>query len=121
MIKLQKGFCLDGDTIRISKEVASDYIPYVVLDCMPHYDDYYYCKEEIPIYFCPMLASKLIDSLFVDDNCISKLEQLQSCLDHAWIFMTQNYPHFMFNDTNFKGFRKRRSPLIFNKINEYFK
>lgn len=126
MIKLHKGIYIEGSTICISADIASHYIPYAVLEYMPSFRGHYYCKEEIPIFFCPMLAVKLIDTLYKKDTCTSKLEHLQTCLDYTLLDMKHFHPHFMFSDTkaSFKEFRQRCSTSLFcsqTNIDDYFK
>ena len=45
MAKLNKGIDIDGSTIRISMNMASYYVPTCLLDYLPCFKGYYYCKE----------------------------------------------------------------------------
>lgn len=126
MAKLHKGINIDGSTIQISMNIASHYVPTVVLDYLPCFKGYYYCKEEVIMFFCPMLAVKLIDNLYASSTCSYKLEQLQVYLDYVLLNMKHRYPQFMFSDemAAFKEFRKRCSTSLFCKqtnIDDYFK
>ena len=126
MAKLNKGIYIEGSTIRISMNIASHYVPYVILDYLPNFKGYYYCREEIPMFFCPMLVVKLIDTLYASSTCSYKLEQLQVYLDYVLLNMKHNYPHFMFSDetASFKEFRKKCSTSLFSSqtnIDDYFK
>ena len=126
MVKLHKGIYIDGSTIRISKDIVSHYVPYAILDYLPCFKGYYYCREELPIFFCPMLAVKLIDTLYKKGTCNSKLEHLQMYLDYTLLNMEHRYPKFMFSDETaaFKEFRQRCSTSLFCKqtnIDDYFK
>lgn len=115
MVKLHNGIYIDGSTIQISMNIASRYVPTVVLDYLPCFNGYYYCKEEVVIFFCPMLAVKFIDNLYASSTCSYKLEQLQVYLDYVLLNMKHRYPQFMFSGETvaFKEFRKRCSTSLF--------
>ena len=126
MIKLYDGIYIDDNTIRISRNIASHYVPYVVLEYLPRFGGYYYFKEEVAIFFCPMLAVKFIDTLYANSACSYKLEQLQVHLDYVLLNMKHCYPQFMFSDETvaFKEFRKKCSTSLFcsqTNIDDYFK
>ena len=115
MAKLYKGIYIDGSTIKISMNIASYYVPYVVLEYLPCFEGYYYCREKIPMFFHPMLGVKLIDNLYASSTCSYKLEQLQVYLDYVLLNMKHRYPQLMFSDEKvaFKEFRKRCSTSLF--------
>ena len=126
MAKLHRGIYIDGSTIRISMNIASHYVPYAVLDYLPCFGGYYYCKEEVLMFFYPMLVVKFIDTLYASSPCSYKLEQLQVYLDYVLLNMKHRYPQFMFSDetASFKEFRKKCSTSLFcrqTNIDDYFK
>ena len=98
MLKLHKGVYIEDKTIRISADSISRYVPHHILEYIPTFEGYYYCKEELVIFFCPMLAVKLIDTLYKKDTCISKLEDLHIYLYYVLVSMKQHYHHLMVSD-----------------------
>ena len=124
-MKLHKGIYIEDKTIRISADSISRFVPRDILDYLPRFEGYYYCKEELVMFFCPMLAVKLIDTLYKKDTCISKLENLHIYLYYVLVSMKQHYPQLMFDDetASFKRFRQRCSESLFSSqtnIDDYF-
>ena len=125
MVKLHKGIYIDDKTIRISADSISRFIPRNILKDIPRFDGYYYCKEEVVMFFCPLLAVKVIDNLYKKDTCFDKLEHLHIYLYYVLVSMKHNYYHFMFSDAtaSFEEFRKSCSEAWCSRqtnIDDYF-
>ena len=125
MLKLHKGVYIEDKTIRISADSISRYVPHRILDYLTSFAGYYYCKEEVVMFFCPMLAVKLIDNLYKKDNCTSKSENLHIYLYYVLVSMKQHYPHLMVSDAtaSFKRFQKMCSESLFSSqtnLDDYF-
>ena len=122
---IHKVIHIDDKTIRISADSISRFVPRDILEYIPSFDSYYYCKEEVVMFFCPMLAVKLVDKLYKKDTCISKLEHLHIYLYYVLVSMKHHYSHFMFSDAtaSFKKFQQICSESLFSRqtnLDDYF-
>lgn len=117
MLNLYDGIDLSGDNVRVSVDVAMQYIPANVLTKLLYFDGHYYCNKTVLLFYCPSLAVKLIDTA-LKLNDYNKLRNLKLLLDKVLADMKQDYSDFMLDYAlmDFRQFRRRCSIALFGKL-----